>query len=94
MSFNDLRTFVERKMLMNHVYQPLLIRALVDFGGSGSIRQIAQRFVAEDEGQLLYYERRIGDPRIQWTPWFRHLCAASNCSGLTPPRWLCRRERL
>ncbi len=31
-----------------------------------------------------------GDPRIQWTRFRPPWCAASNCSGLRPPRWLCR----
>jgi hypothetical protein len=35
-----------------------------------------------------------GVPRVYWTPWRRVLWAASNCSGLTPPRWPRRRERL
>ncbi len=44
---------------MSHVYQPLLVRALVDSGGTATLRQLAQVFLSQDESQLLYYEKRI-----------------------------------
>lgn len=55
----ELLEFVTSKMRMSHVYQPLLIRSLLDAGGKASLRQVAATFVAEDEGQLRYYEDRI-----------------------------------
>jgi len=51
--------FVRRRMRMSHVYQPLLIRALVRSGGSATLRQLATALLLEDESQLLYYEDRI-----------------------------------
>lgn len=59
MQFSDLRDFLLHKMSMSHVYQPLLIRALIDAGGTATIRQLAQDFLKQDESQLLYYEKRI-----------------------------------
>jgi diadenosine tetraphosphate (Ap4A) HIT family hydrolase/5-methylcytosine-specific restriction endonuclease McrA len=59
MSYEELVDFLERKMSMSHVYQPLLIRALVDAGGVATIRQLAHVFLVQDESQLLYYEKRI-----------------------------------
>ena len=50
--------FVTRRMRMSHIYQPLLIRALVRAGGSATLRQLATALM-EDESQLLYYEDRI-----------------------------------
>lgn len=47
------------KMSMSHVCQPLLVRALVDSGGTATLRQLAQVFLSQDESQLLYYEKRI-----------------------------------
>ena len=44
---------------MSHIYQPLLIRSLLDAGGSATVRQLATAFLIEDESQLLYYEKRI-----------------------------------
>lgn len=59
MKFNDLVDFIENKMRMSHIYQPLLIRTLVDAGGVATIRQLAQSFLSEDESQILFYEKRI-----------------------------------
>jgi len=59
MTYEELVDFLERKMVMSHVYQPLLVRALVDAGGVATVRQLAQIFLAQDESQLLYYEKRI-----------------------------------
>ncbi len=44
---------------MSHVYQPLLVRALIDAGGAATLRQLAQVFLSQDESQLRYYEKRI-----------------------------------
>ena len=59
MTFEDLIDFLEHRMNMSHIYQPLLIRALVDSGGTATIRQLAQSFLLQDESQLLFYEKRI-----------------------------------
>ena len=59
MKADDLLEFINTKMRMSHVYQPLLIRSLLDAGGQASLRQVAADFVAEDEGHLRYYEERI-----------------------------------
>ena len=59
MKADDLLEFINTKMRMSHVYQPLLIRSLLDAGGKASLRQVAADFVAEDEAQLRYYEERI-----------------------------------
>ena len=59
MNFEELRDFVENKMQMSHVYQPLLIRLLVDAGGQATVRQLAKEFSAFDEAQILLYEDRL-----------------------------------
>jgi diadenosine tetraphosphate (Ap4A) HIT family hydrolase len=59
MTYQELVDFLEHKMSMSHVYQPLLVRALVDAGGTATVRQLAQAFLVQDESQLLYYEKRI-----------------------------------
>jgi ATP adenylyltransferase len=59
MTYEQLVDFLEHKMSMSHVYQPLLVRALVDAGGAATVRQLAQVFLMQDESQLLYYEKRI-----------------------------------
>jgi ATP adenylyltransferase len=59
MTFKDLIDFLENKMSMSHIYQPLLIKTLIDSGGSATLRQLAHAFLSQDESQLIYYEDRI-----------------------------------
>jgi len=59
MSFKALIDFILKKMSMSHVYQPILIKALVQSGGKATIRQLAQTLLLEDESQLLFYEKRL-----------------------------------
>jgi len=59
MTAEELLEFLETHMRMSHVYQPLLIRALLDAGGKATIRQVAKEFASEDEAQIRYYEDRI-----------------------------------
>jgi diadenosine tetraphosphate (Ap4A) HIT family hydrolase len=59
MTYDQIVDFITSKMKMSHIYQPLLIRRLVDSGGSATLRQLAQFFLSQDESQLLYYENRI-----------------------------------
>jgi hypothetical protein len=55
----ELLEFIAAKMDMRHVYQPVLIRALVDAGGLVTLRQLAQAFLLEDEAELQEYEQTI-----------------------------------
>ena len=59
MEANELLEFLETRMRMSHVYQPLLIRCLLDVGGQATVRQLAIEFSKEDEAQVRYYEDRI-----------------------------------
>ena len=59
MTFDDLIAFLETKMRLSQIYQPLLIKTLVDAGGSATIRHLANAFLSQDESQLIYYEDRI-----------------------------------
>jgi hypothetical protein len=68
--------FIEHQMRMSHVYQPLLIRALVRTGGSATVRQLAAALLMEDESQLRYYEDRIRKMPCQ-------SCAGTTSSSVT-----------
>jgi len=59
MDTEELKNFINNKMRMSHVYQPLLIRCLLDSGGQATLRQLAIEFAKEDEPQLRHYEDRI-----------------------------------
>jgi len=59
MKFRNLYDYVKKKMVMSHVYQPVIIRALVQAAGKSTIRHLAQTLLLEDESQLLFYEKRL-----------------------------------
>lgn len=56
MNFNELKEFITNKMVMQHVYQPLMIKTLLELGNKASVRQIAQTFLQLDESQIDYYK--------------------------------------
>src|SRR5258708_28355287 len=42
---------------MSHIYQPVLIRSLLDNDGYCTVRQLALALLMEDESQIEYYEK-------------------------------------
>ena len=42
-------------MRMSHLYQPLMLRTLIDKGGTASLHDIASAFLTHDESQIEYY---------------------------------------
>ena len=61
MTHSELISFIESKMSMQHIYQPLLIKTLIECGGSATVRQLAQAVLGLDEPQIRYYEKRVKD---------------------------------
>jgi diadenosine tetraphosphate (Ap4A) HIT family hydrolase/tRNA(His) 5'-end guanylyltransferase len=59
MKLAELFNFIENEMNMNNIYQSLIIKSLVEAGGSATSRQLAQSFLSQDESQIMYYERKI-----------------------------------
>ena len=51
--FERLRAFISDEMRMSHIYQPLMLKALIDKGGQATIREIAAAFLSRDESQLV-----------------------------------------
>ena len=60
-SFKHLRDFIEKHMRMSHIYQPVMIKELLKYGGKADIRDIAAAFLARNESQLEYYEKITKD---------------------------------
>jgi ATP adenylyltransferase len=56
-TIEELLAFIDTKMSMSHVYQPVVIRALVDAGGVATVRQLAQALLLQDEIELRAYEQ-------------------------------------
>lgn len=50
-----LYNFVENQMRMSHVYQPLMLIALLEAGGQCSDTEIAKNLLMRDESQIDYY---------------------------------------
>ncbi len=59
MEFLELKEFIENKMRMSHIYQPLLIMTLLENDNAATLRQLAIEFVGRDEVQIDEYKRRI-----------------------------------
>ena len=48
----ELVDFIEKKMRMSHIYQPLLIQSLVESGGQATLRELAVKFLTEEEAEI------------------------------------------
>lgn len=55
----ELLSFLDNKMQMSHVYQPLLIRSLLDRGGSATSRELGADFALGVPEDIDHYEDRI-----------------------------------
>lgn len=61
MLFEDLLRFIEIDMRMSHVYQPVMLRALLTEGGKANRSSIARALLNEDRSQLEYYSEITRD---------------------------------
>jgi hypothetical protein len=59
MTYEELLDFITRRMRLSHVYQPLIIRALLDAGDLATVRQLALTLLSADEAQAQSYEKRL-----------------------------------
>jgi diadenosine tetraphosphate (Ap4A) HIT family hydrolase len=55
--FRRLSDFIQNEMRMSHVYQPVMLRALLTHRGEASVREIAKALLSEDQSQIEYYEQ-------------------------------------
>ena len=56
MTYNQLVDFVERRMRMSHIYQPVMLLTLLQHGGECSETEIAKAISVHDPTQIEYYE--------------------------------------
>jgi hypothetical protein len=52
-NLRELKEFISNKMLMQHVYQPVMIKTLLQSDNKASVREIAQSFLQLDESQII-----------------------------------------
>jgi diadenosine tetraphosphate (Ap4A) HIT family hydrolase/5-methylcytosine-specific restriction endonuclease McrA len=55
-TYERLVDFVQNRMRMSHVYQPVMLMALLRGGGRRSTAEIARSILVHDESQVEYYE--------------------------------------
>jgi diadenosine tetraphosphate (Ap4A) HIT family hydrolase len=55
-AFDVLSDFILHRMRMSHIYQPVMLKTLIEGHGIATIRTIAAAFLARDASQLEYYE--------------------------------------
>ena len=53
-----LRDFIQNRMRMSHIYQPVMIKALLANGGQAITEEIAKSLLAYDQSQVEYYTLR------------------------------------
>lgn len=54
-NFVSLKKFISTGMKMQHIYQPIMIRTLLEHDGTATVRSIAEQFLQKDESQIEYY---------------------------------------
>ena len=58
-AFTGLRDYLVNRMRMSHIYQPVMIKTMLQNGGTASIRLLARTFLSHDESQIEYYENVV-----------------------------------
>jgi len=57
-NFHRLEIYIRDQMRMSHVYQPVLLRVLLERGGAATTEDIAKALLSYDRSQVEYYEIR------------------------------------
>ena len=60
LDYSSLSNFIHKRMKMTHIYQPLMLRTLLESkDGRATTEQIARSFLNEDAAQLQYYKKIV-----------------------------------
>jgi ATP adenylyltransferase len=59
MNFEELKTFINDKMSMSHIYQHVLIKALIDSGGVSTTRNIGKEILKHDDSQVVVHQDQL-----------------------------------
>src|SRR5262250_2242186 len=60
MNYRDCEDFIQNRMRMSHVYQPVMLMTLLEGGGKASTTAIAKAILDHDQSQIEYYEKIVG----------------------------------
>lgn len=55
MTYEELTEFIQNKMRMAHIYQPVMLMSLLENGGECHQKEIAKSLLSHDESQIEYY---------------------------------------
>ena len=58
-SFLQLEKYIRDEMRMSHIYQPVMLRVLLENKGTAAVEDIAKAFLIYDRSQIEYYEGRV-----------------------------------
>lgn len=56
-NFDNLLDFISNKMRMSHIYQPVMLMALLNNNGKASVEEIAKEILLRDDSQIDYYKK-------------------------------------
>jgi diadenosine tetraphosphate (Ap4A) HIT family hydrolase/5-methylcytosine-specific restriction endonuclease McrA len=57
--YESLKTFLNEQMRQSHIYQPVMIKELLEKGGSSKVADIAQAILSHDPTQIEYYSQVV-----------------------------------
>jgi len=57
MTFQEIKSFLESKMRMSHIYQPVMIKHLLEQGGNATDKEIAHDISKYNQSQIEYYQK-------------------------------------
>ena len=55
-NYEDLKTYLQKNMRMAHIYQPVMIKTLLESDNHAPIEKIAAKFLERDQSQIQYYK--------------------------------------
>jgi ATP adenylyltransferase len=58
-AFERIKTFLTTEMRQSHIYQPVMVKELLDKGGSSKTADIAEAILAHDPTQIEYYSQVV-----------------------------------
>jgi ATP adenylyltransferase len=58
LTYQQLEAYIRAQMRMSHVYQPVMLRVLLENGGTASTEDVAKALLSYDRSQVEYYEIR------------------------------------
>jgi ATP adenylyltransferase len=58
-AYERLKSFLTEQMRQSHIYQPVMIKELLEKGGSSKVENIAQAILAHDPTQIEYYSQVV-----------------------------------